>query len=243
VGVGKEGRAVFDEAELRQMSPRERAKLMQALAVLDMPRLANAGNNQRRRWFLIGTIVCCVVLAAWIGVLAVTLPRFYRAGDWRGAWVGFDLAELAAFAATAWAAWRGRQALIMCLLVLATLLLCDAWFDVTLDVRTSGFMWSLLSALLIEIPLAVAALLAARRLLRLTIGRIRTREGLVGPVPALWRIPLFGYQQDGILHDPVPPCMPGDAASAIPGQAFPSPNPGSPPAGQASDQRGSTALR
>jgi hypothetical protein len=239
---------VFDEAELRQMSPRERAKLMQALAVLDMPRLANAGNNQRRRWFLISTIACCVILAAWIGVLAVTLPRFYRAGDWRGAWVGFDLAELAAFAATAWAAWRGRQALIMCLLVLATLLLCDAWFDVTLDVRTNGFMWSLLSALLIEIPLAVAALLAARRLLRLTIGRIRTREGLVGPVPPLWRIPLFGYQQDGILHDPIPPCMPGDTASSLIGQASPppgpaSPPPGPPPTGQAHDQRGSTALR
>jgi hypothetical protein len=223
---------VFDEAELRQMSPRERAKLMRALAVLDMPRLANAGNNQRRRWFLVGTIVCCVVLAAWIGVLAVTLPRFYRAGDWRGAWVGFDLAELAAFTATAWAAWRGRQALIMCLLVLATLLLADAWFDVTLDVRTSGFVWSVLSAVLIEIPLAVAALLAARRLLRLTIGRIRTREGLVGPVPSLWRIPLFGYQQDGILHDPVPPCTPGDTAS-----------PQADPVAPAREQPGWTALR
>jgi hypothetical protein len=234
---------VFDEAELRQMSPRERAKLMQALAVLDMPRLANSGSNRRRRWFLVITIVCCVVLAAWIGVLAVTLPPFYRAGDWRGAWVGFDLAELAAFAATAWAAWRGRQALIMCLLVLATLLLCDAWFDVTLDVRTSGFMFSLLSALLIEIPLAVAAILAARRLLRLTIGRIRTREGLVGPVPALWRIPLFGYQQDGILHDPVPPCSPGDTTSLLPSQGFPQPGEETPPPGQAHDQRGSTALR
>ncbi len=196
---------MFDEDELKQMSPKERAKLMQMLAVLDMPRLASAGNPRRRRMFLIATIVCCVVLAAWIGVLAVTLPRFYRAGDWRGAWVGFDMAELAAFAATAWAAWRGRQVLIMCLLVLATLLLADAWFDVTLDVRTSGFLLSLLSAVLIEIPLAVAAIIAARRLLRLTIGRMRSLEGLTGPVPALWRIPLFGYQKDGQLHDPVPP--------------------------------------
>ena len=86
---------MFDEAELRRMSPKERARLMRALAVLDMPRLATAGNPRRRRFFLIGTIVCCVALAAWIGVLVVTLPRFYRAGDWRGAWVGFDLAELA----------------------------------------------------------------------------------------------------------------------------------------------------
>src|ERR1700683_83428 len=106
---GKGGQPVFDEAELRRMSPKERAKLMQALACLDMPRLANAVSSRRLRLFLIVTIVCCVGLAAWIGVLAVTLPRFYRAGDWRRAWGGFDLAELAAFAATAWAAWRGRE--------------------------------------------------------------------------------------------------------------------------------------
>jgi hypothetical protein len=198
---------LFDLDELKEMSPKERAKLMQMLAVLDMPQLARGGNPRRRRLFLIATIVCCVVLAAWIGVLAVTLPRFYRAGDWRGAWVGFDMAELAAFAATAWAAWRGRQVLIMCLLVLATLLLADAWFDVTLDVRTSGFLFSLLSALLVEIPLAVAAIIGARRLLHLTIGRTRSLEGLTGPVPPLWRIPLFGYQQDGQLHDPVPPAL------------------------------------
>jgi hypothetical protein len=199
---------VFDEAELRRMTAKERAKLMRVLAAMDMPRLVPGGSHRRRRWFLLATIVCCVVLAAWIGVLAVTLPRFYRSGDWRGAWVGFDLAELLAFAATAWAAWRGRQVLIMCLLVLATLLFADAWFDVTLDVRTNGFWWSLLSALLVEIPLAVAALLAARRLLRLTIARTRHREGISGPVPSLWRIPLFGYAEGGVLHDPIPPGTP-----------------------------------
>ena len=203
---------MLDEAELRRMTAKERAKLMRVLAAMDMPRLLPGGSHRRRRWFLLATIGCCVVLAAWVGVLAVTLPPFYRTGGWRGAWVGFDLAELAAFAATAWAAWRGRQVLIMCLLVLATLLLADAWFDVTLDVASNGFVWSLLSALLIEIPLALAALLAARRLLRLTIARTRSREGIPGPVPSLWRIPLFGYTEAGVLHDPIPPGTPDESA-------------------------------
>ena len=225
---------MFDEAELRRMSPRERAKLMQVLALIDMPRLSGPGSAQRRKWFLAGTIVCCVVLAVWIGVLAVTLPRYYRAGGWRGAWVGFDLAELIAFAATAWAAWRGRQVLIMCLIVLATLLLCDAWFDVTLNVHTSGFLVSLLSALLVEIPLAVVAILGARRLLRLTIGRIRSREGLVGQVPSLWRIPLFGPEEGGLRRDPVPP------PPALP---VPPPSPPGGLAGEARGEQGSTALR
>jgi hypothetical protein len=224
------GRArVFDEAELRRMNPRERAKLMQALALIDMPRLSSPGSTRRRKWFLLGTIACCVLLAAQIGVLAVTLPRYYRTGDWHGAWVGFDIALLAAFAATAWAAWRGRQVLIMCLIVLATLLLCDAWFDVTLDVRTSGFLVSLLSALLIEIPLAVVAIVGARRLLRLTIARIRSREGLTGPVPSLWRLPLFGPDEGGLLRDPAPPPpVPGGRDGLV---------------GEARGEQGSTALR
>jgi hypothetical protein len=41
-------------------------------------------------------VMCCVVLAAWIAVLALTLPRYYRSGGWRGAWLGFDGALLVA---------------------------------------------------------------------------------------------------------------------------------------------------
>ena len=223
---------MFDEAELRRMSPKERAKLMQALAVLDMPRLSSPGSTRRRKLFLLGTIVCCVVLAAQIGVLAVTLPRYYRTGDWHGAWVGFDVALLVTFAITAWAAWRGRQVLIMCLLVLATLLLCDAWFDVSLDLHTSGFMVSLLSALLIEIPLAVIAIIGARRLLRLTIGRIRSREGLTGPVPSLWRIPLFGPEEGALRRDQILPVPPARTSSPAEGLAE-----------EARGEQGSGALR
>ena len=118
---------------------------------------------------LVAIIGCCLALAAWIGVLAVTLPRYYRSGDWRGAWVGFDLGLLITFAVTAWAGWRHRQLVIICLVVLATLLCCDAWFDVTLDLRTSGFLVSLLMALCVELPLAALAVIGARRLMRLNI--------------------------------------------------------------------------
>jgi hypothetical protein len=54
------------------------------------------------------------------------------------AWVGFDLVGLAAFAATGWAIWRGRQMVIACLLVTGTLLCCDAWFDVVPGLQASG---------------------------------------------------------------------------------------------------------
>lgn len=198
---------MFEEEELRAMSPGDRIRLLHTIAEIDgigpvgRPRSAPQGSARRRKVILIVIIACCVILAIWTGFLAVTLPRTYRAGEWRGAWVGFDIALLAALAATWWAAWRGRQVLIICLIVLATLLLCDAWFDVILDLQTHGFQLSLLSALVIELPLAGLAIAGARRLLRLTIGMVTERGGQQARVPPLWRIPLFGDSRADNFRD------------------------------------------
>jgi hypothetical protein len=183
---------LIDPDALIDLSAEQRRKLMQALVALEQENMPAPGASWK--WYaVIGfTLAACVFLAIWVAVLALTLPAFYHTGSWRGAWVGFDIAELAMFAATGWAAWRRRQILIICLIVLATLLLCDAWFDVVLDVQTGNFLASLLSALLVEVPLAVLAILMARRLLRMVIGQVMRYEGLTGEVPPLWQIPLLG---------------------------------------------------
>lgn len=184
---------MLDEAELRAMSPEERYRLARILAALDMPRLLDGPRaRMRRNVALIVAIACCIFLCAWIGVLAVTLPGSYRASGWRGAWIGFDVAELLGFAAIAWTAWRGKQLLIVCLVVTATLLCADAWFDLTLDWGSGAFTFSLASALCAELPLAILMILGARRLLRLTVRMQMALEGLPGPVPPLWRVALFG---------------------------------------------------
>jgi hypothetical protein len=192
---------VYDEDELRRMTPAERQQLRRALADIDAVDLAGRTNKRRLAIILGAVIVCCIVLAAWIGVLAVTLPRYYRSGDWRGAWVGYDVALLVAFAATGWASWRRRQILVVCLVVLATLLCCDAWFDVVLNARTSGFWLSLLSALFIELPLAAVAILGARRLLRMTNAVMLRFRGFTGAVPRLRDIPLVGVEPGRPLTD------------------------------------------
>ncbi len=203
--------AVFDEEELRAMSPQQRIQLLHTLAEIDGPGPTgplggpSARRTRRRQVVLVVIVAGCIALAAWTGVLAVTLPRYYRSGDWRGAWVGFDILLLAALAATGWAAWRGRQVLIVCLMVLATLLFCDAWFDVVLDLRTPGFQVSLLSAVIVELPLAALAIAAARRLLRLTIGMITASQGQPDRMPPLWRIPLFSETRAGTFRDLFPP--------------------------------------
>ena len=192
---------MYDEEELRRLTQPERQRLRRILADIDAQDRAGWNNNRRRAIILGVIIVCCVVLAAWIGLLAATLPRYYRSGGWRGAWVGFDLALLAAFAVTGWASWRRRQLLIVCLVVLATLLCCDAWFDVVLNARTSGFWLSLVSALVVELPLAAAAILGARRLLRMTTAVMFRYRGLTGAVPRLRDIPLVGVEPGRPLTD------------------------------------------
>jgi hypothetical protein len=192
---------MFDEAELQRMSNDERTRLKRALARLDVPRpFANPVIQRRRRLVIAFTLLCVLVLAVWIGVLAVTLPPHFRSGGWRTAWVGFDAALLLVFAAAAWAVWRRRQILIMCLVVLATLLCADAWFDTTLDWGTRGFMPSLITALVVELPLAGLMLLGTRRLMRLTLGRMEALEGMTGPTPPFWRVPLFGDESLGYRH-------------------------------------------
>lgn len=214
--------------ELRRMSPDERAELACALAALEAAPAEDAaigggqpgqpgplaesdlpGNPRSRAIALVAVIGCGLVLAAWIGVLAVTLPRYYRSGGWRGAWVGFDLGLLVTFAITAWAGWRHRQLVIICLVVMATLLCSDAWFDVTLDLRTSDFLVSLLMALCVELPLAALAVIAARRLMRLNIRTVGRLAGRSGRVPPLWKIPLYGMDSRGFRTlIPASPCPP-----------------------------------
>lgn len=195
------------------MSSEDRLRLLRTIAEIDAtsPVHASPATGRRRRMVAVIVIaVCCVLLAGWTGLLAVTLPMQYRAGGWRGAWVGFDIALLVTLAATGWAAWHGRQVLIMCLTVVATLLMCDAWFDVVLDIRTRGFPMSLFTAVAVEVPLAVLAVLAARRLLRLSLGRAGLRAGLPSRRLSLWRMPLFGEPPAARPHEELQPQLARD---------------------------------
>ena len=186
---------MITEADLRELSPAERRQLAHSLAVIDYPHpLLELNFRRGRKIGLLFSIIACTVLVGWIIVLVLTLNRDYTATHWRLAWVGFDIVLLAAFAATGWAFWRGRQIVIACLLVTATLLCCDAWFDVILDLGSSGVWVSIASAVIVEIPLALVMFNAARRLIRLSALVAMSEAGDAKPVPSLWRIPLLGEQ-------------------------------------------------
>jgi hypothetical protein len=201
---------VINEADLREMSATERRRLAHALAVIDYPHpMLGIYLARGRRLGALASIIACTVLVGWIIVLILTLNRSFHAEHWKGAWVGFDLIELAAFAATGWAFWRGRQIVIACLLVTGTLLCCDAWFDVVLDAGTSEVWTSVASALIVELPLAFLMFNAARRLIRLSaLVAVSESAGLPhDALPPLWKIPLFCVGS----HPGGRPVVPGDA--------------------------------
>jgi hypothetical protein len=99
-----------------------------------------------RRIFLVAVTTASLVLIPWIGYLAVSLPDRHVAGQWKAAWVGFDIVLVGFLAGTAWCAWQRRQLLVPAAIVTTTLLICDAWFDVLLDWGTPDMWWSLATA-------------------------------------------------------------------------------------------------
>jgi hypothetical protein len=169
----EDNEVVIDKAELRRMSQTDRRQLAMMLAELDEPPASPFQQDpvlrRERRLALLVAAGCCVILAGWIVLLAATLPHHFDAHHWRAVWVNFDVFLLAAFAATAWAIWRERQVLILLLMLIGTMLFCDAWFDVGTSLATSGFWISLVSALFAELPLAILAFAGARQLLRATV--------------------------------------------------------------------------
>lgn len=150
---------------LEAMSADERRELAARLAHYEEPGDTGVAARRRRRFVTIAA-AGSVVLVPWIAVLALTLPHRYVAAHWTLAWVGFDVALLVGLASTAFLAWRARPIMVVPALVTATLLVCDAWFDTTTADRSDRLI-SVLSALLLELPMAVvlvgAAILVIRR--------------------------------------------------------------------------------
>ncbi|TDU01908.1 hypothetical protein EDD99_0290 [Streptomyces sp. 846.5] len=111
--------------------------------------------------------VSALGLVPWTVVLGLTLPTDYRVHDWSTTWVGFDAMLLAAMAATAVLGRRRSPSVVIPALVTAVLLVCDAWFDVSLDLGTSGVWTSVALALFVELPMAAFLFHRAHGLLRL----------------------------------------------------------------------------
>jgi predicted alpha-1,6-mannanase (GH76 family) len=77
---------------------------------------------------------------------------------WGSTWIGFDMGLWIALALTAYLGWRRSGWIVIAATVSATLLLVDAWFDIMTAAPGWEYLTSYLSALLVEVPLALLAL-------------------------------------------------------------------------------------
>lgn len=110
------------------------------------------------RWLALGFMVMSLLLAPWTLWLVWTLPNRQLADHWGLAWGGFDVALASGLAMTAVLLLRRSPHAGIVAAVTATLLVCDAWFDVT---TSSGGMTTVIAiaeALLVELPLAAVCL-------------------------------------------------------------------------------------
>ena len=98
--------------------------------------------------------VVALGLLPWTAFLTATLPGQHVAHHWDLAWAGFDVFEAASLGATLVALLRRLPQLPLFAAVAGTALLCDAWFDLLTASPGTDLRWSLVEALMAELPLA-----------------------------------------------------------------------------------------
>jgi hypothetical protein len=129
-------------------------------------------------------------LVPWDVYLAISLPRRSISDHYRGTWVGFDILLILVLARIGWLALRRNPHMVLTASAGATLLVTDAWFDVTTAASGADRTQALLSAFILELPAAALCALLARWGLRVLVARAADRaesnaakEALAGGEP------------------------------------------------------------
>jgi len=123
-------------------------------------------------WWVPRLYICfAAALLPWSGYLAVSLPQRSISEHYRGTWVGFDLALIVVLARIGWLAHRRNPHVVLTAAGGSTLLMTDAWFDVTTAAPGAAHTQAVLAAVLLELPAAVLSGLLARRGLRVLAAR------------------------------------------------------------------------
>jgi hypothetical protein len=103
------------------------------------------------------------VLLPWCLILAATLPSTYQAGHWKLTWIGLDCGTAIAAGLTAYLPHKRNRYAALAAMAAGTLLIADAWVDVSTAAAGVVRTLSLTEALLLEVPLAVCAFVVAAR--------------------------------------------------------------------------------
>lgn len=177
---------ILTDAQIAALTPEQRRELITRLEqplsdVIDPEFLARV-----RRIRLSLMVGGAMAMVPWLGYLSVTLPENYVAHNWPITWIGFDVLLVGFMLTTALLGYLRRQLVVLAAFTTGVLLICDAWFDL-MTAGPKDIWLSLVTALLIEVPLAAFMITSAVRILRLTMLRL----WLLDPGMRLWHLPLF----------------------------------------------------
>lgn len=121
----------------------------------------------RLRWLGTALIGAGLALIPWLFVLAIGLPSTATASHWPTAWVGLDGLEALGLITTGVLVNRRDPRSCLTAAVTATLLLVDAWLDVSTAAAGADQATAVAMAICLEIPLVIlCAALAVRALPR-----------------------------------------------------------------------------
>ena len=177
-------------------SAQQRAAVARLLAESIDHSPATMRSPGRRELVLAVGGVGALSLLPWLVFLSATLPATSAGGAWRIAWVGFDVALVAAFAATVLTVWLRRQVAVIALVITSTLLTCDVWFDVCLSWGTDEH-WVSFATALVELPVAILLANSAAVLMRRNFTVIALLRGLDPTALPLWRQPMIHFPPTG----------------------------------------------
>lgn len=130
------------------------------------------------RWLGPLALCCLIGMLPWIVYLSMTIPRRSRAEHYDLAWIGFDCAMWVVLAALAFFALRRHPATGPVAAVASTMLLIDAWFDITTSANRDQLVVAVVLACTAEIPLAIIcgwAAINAERIRARAYRRLHTR--------------------------------------------------------------------
>jgi len=179
------GDGVLSDAQIAAMSPAQRRDLIQRLERPLEEVFPPAIARRMRRNRLTLMVGGAIALIPWMIYLAITLPDNYVAHNWPATWIGFDCVLITTMIATAVLGWLRRELVILPGFTTGVLLICDAWFDIM--TAAPGQVWiSVLTAALINLPLATIMITGAVRIVRLTAARL----WFLDPETPAWRLPL-----------------------------------------------------
>ena len=134
-----------------------------------------------RFWLVLVLGVVAVALLPWSAYLSATLPGKHVARHWDLAWAGLDVLEAIALVATLIALVRRSPFLEMFAGIAGTLLVVDAWFDLTTSRAGRDFDSAVAFAFLGELPLAALCFWIAYEAVPTSGARARASGAVLPP--------------------------------------------------------------